>query len=73
MGLPYNKVNCFAANNAKQRYRCLSLEYRDRTFSFNLAHPGRNREMKQQIIEMTLNRGGVRDIALALPSGTAPC
>ncbi len=41
------------------------------TFSLNLAYPGRNREVKQQIVEMTLNGSGVRDIARVLQISTS--
>jgi len=33
------------------------------TFSLNLAYPGRKGQVKQQIVEMTLNGSGVRDIS----------
>ncbi len=36
------------------------------TFGLDSAYPGRKREVKQQIIEMTLNGSGVRDIARVL-------
>ncbi len=36
-----------------------------------LAYPGRNREVKQQITEMTLNGSGVRDIARVLRVSTS--
>ena len=41
------------------------------TFSLNLAYPGRTREVKQQIVEMTLNGSGVRDIARVLRVSTS--
>jgi transposase-like protein len=59
------------SSNGKQRYRCLNVKCPYQTFSLNLAHPGRNREVKQQIIEMTLNGSGVRDITRALHVSTA--
>jgi len=40
-------------------------------FSLNSAYPGRNREVKQQIVEMTLNGSGVRDIARVLHVSTS--
>ena len=36
-----------------------------------VAYPGRNREVKQQIVEMTLNGSGVRDIARVLRVSTS--
>jgi DNA invertase Pin-like site-specific DNA recombinase len=37
----------------------------------DLSYPGRRREIKQQIVEMTLNGSGVRDIARVLYVSTA--
>lgn len=54
------------STNGKQRFRCLESECPYRTFSLNLAYPGRNREVKQQIVEMTLNGSAVRHIARVL-------
>ena len=54
------------SSNGKQRYRCLNSECSRLTFSLNLAYPGLKAEVKQQIIEMTLNSSGVRDIARVL-------
>lgn len=50
----------------KQRYRCQNADCLYRTFVLTQTHPGRTREVKQQIVEMTLNGSGVRDIARAL-------
>ncbi len=41
------------STNGKQHFRCLEPEYPYQTFSLNLAYPGRNLEVKQQIVEMT--------------------
>ena len=54
------------SSNGKRRYRCLNSECPYSTFSLNLDYPGRKREVKQQIVEMTLNGSGVRDIARVL-------
>lgn len=54
------------SSNGKQRYRCLNSECPYQTFSLTLAYPGRQREVRQQIVEMTLNGSGVRDIARVL-------
>ena len=54
------------SSNGKQRFRCLNSECPRLTFSLGLAYPGLKAEVKQQIIEMTLNSSGVRDIARVL-------
>ena len=54
------------SSNGKQRFRCLNSECPRLTFSLDLAYPGLKPEVKQQIIEMTLNSSGVRDIARVL-------
>ncbi|MDV2996056.1 MAG: hypothetical protein N4J56_005710 [Chroococcidiopsis sp. SAG 2025] len=59
------------STNGKQRFRCLEPECPYQTFSLNSAYPGRNREVKQQIVEMTLNGSGVRDIARVLRISTS--
>ena len=55
----------------KQRFRCLEPECLYQTFSLNLAYSGRNREVKQQIVEMTLNGSGVRDTIRVLQISTS--
>ncbi|WP_250126800.1 IS1-like element transposase [Chroococcidiopsis sp. CCMEE 29] len=50
----------------KQRYRCQNPDCPYRTFILNQTYPGRSRQVKQQIVEMTLNGSGVRDIARVL-------
>lgn len=57
--------------NGKRRYRCLNSDCPSATFSQTIDYPGRRREVKQQIIEMTLNGSGVRDIARVLHVSTA--
>ena len=59
------------STNGKQRFRCLETACPYQTFSLNLAYPGRNREVKQQIVEMTLHGSGVRDIARVLHISTS--
>jgi transposase-like protein len=54
------------ASNGKERFRCQQVESCGRTFIRTYAYPGRTPEVKQQIIEMTLNGSGVRDIARVL-------
>ena len=50
----------------KQRYRCQNKNCPHRTFIWDQTYPGRTRQVKQQIVEMTLNGSGVRDIARVL-------
>ncbi len=59
------------SSNGKRRYHCLNPECPYQTFSLNLDYPGRKQEVKQQIVEMTLNGSGVRDIARVLHVSTA--
>ena len=54
------------ASNGKERFRCQQVEQWGRTFIRGYAYPGRTPEVKRQIIEMTLNGSGVRDIARVL-------
>ena len=54
------------ASNGKERFRCQQGEQCGRTFIRGYAYPGRTPEVKRQIIEMTLNGSGVRDIARVL-------
>ena len=54
------------ASNGKERFRCQHVEQWGRTFIREYAYPGRTPEVKQQIIELTLNGSGVRDIARVL-------
>jgi transposase-like protein len=50
----------------KQRYRCQNENCPYRTFVLSQTYPGRTRQVLQQIVEMTLNGSGVRDIARVL-------
>jgi transposase-like protein len=54
------------ASNGKERFRCQHGEQWGRTVIRAYAYPGRTPEVKQQIIELTLNGSGVRDIARVL-------
>ena len=54
------------ASNGKERFRCQQGEQCGRTFIRGYAYPGRTPEVKRQIIEMTLNGSGVRDLARVL-------
>jgi transposase-like protein len=53
-------------SNGKERYRCQQTGPCGRTFIRAYAYPGRLPEVKRQIVEMTLNGSGVRDIARVL-------
>ena len=50
----------------KQRYRCKYPSCPYQTFLVAYSHQGRVPEVKQQILEMTLNGRGIRDIARVL-------
>ena len=54
------------ASKGKERFRCQQAEPCGRTFIRADAYPGRLSEVKRQIVEMTLNGSGVRDIARVL-------
>lgn len=54
------------ASNGKARFRCQHEEQCGRTFIREYAYLGRTPEVKRQIVEMTLNGGGGRDIARVL-------
>jgi transposase-like protein len=57
------------ASNGKARYRCQQHETCGRTFMRTYTYPGCVPAVKQQIVEMTLNGSGVRDIARVLQVG----
>ena len=44
---------------------CQNLDCLRRSFILSIEQPGRQREIKQKIIEMALNGSGVRDTASA--------
>jgi insertion element IS1 protein InsB len=50
----------------KQRYRCKNLSCTCQTFLVEYSHHGRRPEVKQQLLEMTMNGSGIRDIARVL-------
>ena len=54
----------------KQRFLCRSQSCQGRSFILNLSYPGRVPSVKQQIVDMTLNGSGVRDIARVLHVST---
>ena len=57
------------ASNGKERFRCQQSKGCGRTFLRSYAYPGRLPQVKRQIVEMTLNGSGVRDIARVLQVG----
>jgi insertion element IS1 protein InsB len=54
----------------KQRYRCHNLECTHQSFLCDPAYKGRLPEIKQQVIEMSLNASGVWDTARVLKIST---
>ena len=58
-----------SASNGKARYRCQQEATCGRTLLRTYAYPGCQPEVKQQMVEMTLNGSGVRDIARVLQVG----
>ena len=49
-----------------QRYRCKNPSCPQQTFLLEYRHQGRMPTVKQQMLEMTLNGSGIRDIARVL-------
>lgn len=61
------KVVKFGKNRqGKQRYRCQNTSCEKETFILEYKNKGYLSEVKKQIIEMTLNGSGIRDIARVL-------
>jgi transposase-like protein len=58
-------------DTGKQRYRCHNPECDHQSFLLNPAYKGRLPEIKQQVIEMSLNGSGIRDTARVLQISTA--
>jgi transposase-like protein len=58
------------ASNGKARFRCQQREHCGRTFLQTYAYPGCLPTVKQQMVEMTLNGSGIRDIARVLQVGS---
>ena len=52
--------------NGKERFRCQNGDSCGRTFIREYAYQGRVPQVKRQIVEMTLNGSGVREIARVL-------
>ena len=60
------------ASNGKERFRCQQRESCGRTFLRLYAYPGGLPPVKRQMVEMTLNGSGVRDMARVLQVGPNP-
>jgi len=56
-------------SNGKERFRCQQSAECGRTFLRSYAYPGCLPTVKQQIVDMTLNGSGIRDIARVLHVG----
>ena len=54
----------------KQRYRCQNPDCPHQSFVLNPTHKGRLPEIKQKVVEMSLNGSGIRDIARVLKIST---
>lgn len=54
----------------KQRYRCRESLCEGRTFVLDYTYSGQSRQVKQQIVDMTLNGSGIRDTARVLHVST---
>jgi transposase-like protein len=56
-------------STGKERFRCQQRERCGRTFVGSYEYPGCLPTVKQQIVDMTLNGSGIRDIARVLHVG----
>lgn len=59
-------------DNGKQRYSCQTGACFHRTFILEYSYRGRLPTVKQQLIDMSLNGSGIRDIARVLRISTDP-
>ena len=57
-------------DTGKQRYRCQNPACSHQSFLLDPAYRGRLPAIKQQVVEMSLNASGVRDIARVLQIST---
>jgi len=53
-------------DTGKQRYRCQSTDCPRRSFVLDPADKGRIPEIKEQVVDMSLNGSGIRDTARVL-------
>ena len=58
-------------DTGKQHYRCHNPECDHQSFLLDPVYKGRLPEIKQQVIEMSLNGSGIRDTARVLQISTA--
>ena len=58
-------------DTGKQRYRCHNPACAHQSFLLDSAYKGRSPEIKQQVVEMSLNGSGIRDTARVLQISTA--
>src|SRR3982751_928086 len=58
-------------DTGKQRYRCQNPDCSHQSFLLDPAYKGRLPEVKQQVIELSLNGSGIRDTARVLQISTA--
>ena len=68
-GQSYAVVKYKKASNGKERFCYQQRDRCGRTFLRAYTYPGRTPEVKRQIVEMTLNGSGIRDIARVLRVG----
>ena len=54
----------------KQRFLCRSQSCQGRSFMLNPSYPGRTPAVKEQIVEMSLNGSGIREISRVLHVST---
>ena len=59
-------AKCGKTDTGKQRYRCHNNECSHQSFLLDPAYKGRLPEVKQQVIELSLNGSGIRDTARVL-------
>ena len=75
VGCPYchekQVVKRGKTDTGKQRYRCQNKECSHQSFLLDPAYKGRLPEIKQRVVEMSLNGSGVRDTARVLQMSTA--
>jgi transposase-like protein len=59
-------IKCGKTDTGKQRYRCHNPACSHQSFLLDSAYKGRSPQIKQQVIELSLNGSGVRDTARVL-------
>ena len=76
--VPVQCIHCHSTDDVKngksaegkQRCLCRNDDCPCRTFILDYSYQGHLKEVKQQVVEMTLNGSGVRDIARVLRIST---